>query len=467
MSGSNTLPVPVGRQREVLCLPAKGHFVVLGTAGSGKTTLAILRAAYLADPRTDHAWRTLLVTFNRALVTYLEHLQGGTIPNVEVRNYHRFARGYLRNRGIDLDNAIVDRERKGLIAEAVKGVALRHPHNAFFDRHPELFSEEIKWMAQHGLLTLEDYEAVERVGRAQERITRANRGLMFEVRGEYRELRARQGKSYDWDDLASAVLEQFRLDSSERYYRHVVIDEGQDFSPEMIRSLVEAVPHAGSITFFGDVAQQIYGHRMSWREAGLQVADVWKFCDNYRNTKQIARLGLAISNMPHFIDPTDIVEPVAPAADGALPTLVSCRSTAAELDLAVSQANSVSKTLSVAILLRDRHDEWLIQQRLPKASIRLHRDMNMWQSGPGIRYGTYHAAKGLEFDMVIMPFCSADRLPDPGDVTALGIEDASIRDGRLVYVGVTRARSWLILTYTGEPTTLLPPDARLYQRITR
>jgi DNA helicase IV len=30
----------------VLCLPAKGHFVVLGTAGSGKTTLAILRSAY-------------------------------------------------------------------------------------------------------------------------------------------------------------------------------------------------------------------------------------------------------------------------------------------------------------------------------------------------------------------------------------------------------------------------------------
>ena len=59
------LPIPIGRQKEVLVLPAQGHFVVLGTAGSGKTTLAILRSAYLADHQTDHNGTTLLVTFNR------------------------------------------------------------------------------------------------------------------------------------------------------------------------------------------------------------------------------------------------------------------------------------------------------------------------------------------------------------------------------------------------------------------
>lgn len=44
------LPRPVGRQKEVLALPTAGHTVVLGTAGSGKTTLAIHRAAYLGNP---------------------------------------------------------------------------------------------------------------------------------------------------------------------------------------------------------------------------------------------------------------------------------------------------------------------------------------------------------------------------------------------------------------------------------
>ena len=89
------LPNPVGRQREVLYLPAEGHTVVLGTAGSGKTTLAILRSLYLADPSTDHGGRTLLVTFNRCLVTYMKHLAGTIGRRVVVENYHKFARGYL------------------------------------------------------------------------------------------------------------------------------------------------------------------------------------------------------------------------------------------------------------------------------------------------------------------------------------------------------------------------------------
>jgi len=41
-----SFPVPQGRQREVVYLPEHGHTVVLGTAGSGKTTMAILRANY-------------------------------------------------------------------------------------------------------------------------------------------------------------------------------------------------------------------------------------------------------------------------------------------------------------------------------------------------------------------------------------------------------------------------------------
>ena len=75
MIGINSrLPQPVGRQKEVLALPPQAHAVVLGTAGSGKTTLAIHRALFLAHPNTDHCGRTLLVTFNQTLVKYLYNL---------------------------------------------------------------------------------------------------------------------------------------------------------------------------------------------------------------------------------------------------------------------------------------------------------------------------------------------------------------------------------------------------------
>ena len=111
-----SLPRPIGRQREVLYLPADGHTVVLGTAGSGKTTLAILRSLFLSDPSTDHGGRTLLVTFNRCLVTYMRHLAGASQRLVVVENYHLFARGYLSFRGKLPDNSICKREKRlGLI----------------------------------------------------------------------------------------------------------------------------------------------------------------------------------------------------------------------------------------------------------------------------------------------------------------------------------------------------------------
>ena len=52
-----SLPKPIGRQKEVLYLPAQGHLAILGTAGSGKTTLAILRAAYPCQSHDRALWK--------------------------------------------------------------------------------------------------------------------------------------------------------------------------------------------------------------------------------------------------------------------------------------------------------------------------------------------------------------------------------------------------------------------------
>lgn len=58
-----------GKQQEALALPAKGHIVVLGTAGSGKTTIALYRARHLAN--IPNGGNVLLVTFNRRMSLHL------------------------------------------------------------------------------------------------------------------------------------------------------------------------------------------------------------------------------------------------------------------------------------------------------------------------------------------------------------------------------------------------------------
>ena len=459
-----SLPRPVGRQREVLYLPADGHTVVLGTAGSGKTTMAILRSLYLAAPSTDHGGPTLLVTFNRCLVTYMKNLAGIVEQPVIVENYHRFARGYLSSRGkLPWGSICRPDDRRRFIRLALQEDQVDGVRSSMLQRPVEFFDEEFQWIQQHGIANVQDYIATERIGRTTARIPRAERTVLFDLYTRYLDQRRRGGKSYDWDDLASNVTKELEFDDRERRYRHVVIDEGQDFSPEMLRSLSAAIPHGGSLTFFGDIAQQIYGHRMSWRSAGLRAPRIWQFQENYRNTKQISRLALSLAASPSFPDDPDLVEPTTPTADGPLPALVRLSSEAKEREFVISQAIRLAQTGTVAILFRIRDQEADFTRRITSRTTRLHRELDQWPSGPGLFYGTYHAAKGLEFDTVFLPFLSHQYWPHPPDVQILGNREAAARDSRLLYVGITRARSALILTYSGRVTPLLPREENLYQ----
>lgn len=460
------LPEPRGRQVDALYLPPVGHTVVLGTAGSGKTLMAMLRARHLADPSTDHGGPTLLVTFNNALVAYLEALRPSGMTGVQVETFHKFARGYLSSQGAMAWNCIVQGDRRTrLVSEAVAS-ASPDPVSSPFDRPIRWFEDEFDWIAGNGIYDRSVYvdpEQTERVGRKTP-LRGRQRSRVFDAFDEYHARRTTAGFRYDWADVASEALRRLLSDTTPRHYRHVVIDEGQDFSPEMIRALVEAADPDGSVSFFGDYAQQIYGQRFSWRSVGLRVPHgVIEFVDNYRNSPEIARLAIAMAEMEHFSDETDLVAPVSPSASGPKPALVACRDRHHQADFVVDQAVRLASTSTVAILVRDRvKDEALVRQRLPSDSTRLHKDMKTWLPSPGIWYGTYHAAKGLEFDHVLLPFCSADRLPDPDVVDAFGDEEALAREARVLYVGVTRARDRLIITHNGVPTPLLPTDPALY-----
>ena len=467
MSVSSSLPQPVGRQEEVLYLPADGHTVVLGTAGSGKTTLAILRSLYLSNLSTKHGGHTLIATFNRCLVTYMKHLAGAIGQPVNVENYHLFARGYLSSRGKlprNRNGISTPEERLHFIRLALREAQTDGVQNPVLQRPEEFFDEEFGWIQQHGIANEQDYITAERIGRRTTRVVRAERTALFDLYTRYRSQRQKAGKLYDWRDLATAVLNELQSDQQARRYRHIVIDEGQDFSPEMLRSLAAAIPENGSLTFFGDIAQQIYGHRMSWRSAGLDEPQIWQFKENYRNTRQISRLALALSEMRFFPDDPDLVEPTAPTADGPTPTLVGLPNESEERELVVSQAVSQAQTGTVAILFRTREQEKAVTQHFPTQATQLHRNLSQWPSGPGLFYGTYHAAKGLEFDTVFLPFLSAENWPHPPDVQYLGNQEATARNARLLYVGITRAKSALVLTYSGQVTALLPSDRSLYQQ---
>ena len=197
-----------------------------------------------------HYGPTLLLTFNRALVVYLKHLKHTELRNVTIENYHKFARGYLHSRGKMESNSICDPNlRHSLIETALNKVRQSHPKPTFLERPISFFLDEIQWILSHGIETEDEYKKVKRVGRMGTKLQRNLRGVMFEILTEYLKLRSQLGKLYDWDDIAYYVHQEYLQDDHPRRYRHIIIDEGQDFSPEMIRSLVSAIPEDGSLTF--------------------------------------------------------------------------------------------------------------------------------------------------------------------------------------------------------------------------
>ena len=116
---------PKGRQREVLYLPTEGHYVVLGSAGSGKSTVAVLRSRYLADSGLDHAGRVLLVTYTQALTKYLAQLVGPAGPSVDVLTFHTVGRNALAATGA---TALYDsRAMKRLQEQAISLFKQTHP----------------------------------------------------------------------------------------------------------------------------------------------------------------------------------------------------------------------------------------------------------------------------------------------------------------------------------------------------
>ena len=349
-----SLPEPSGHQRDVVYLQAKGHQVVLGTAGTGKTVMAIHRSKFLAAHTTVGNGPTLLLAFNASLVNYLRRF-GPDLPGVTIETYERFARGYLASRGLMGRSDIVDApRRRHFVEEAIKIVAADSPDDVLM-QPTDFFLDELAWIQGSGFATVKEYVKADRVGRMKP-LPKDHRRLIWKVRGQYLEAREFAGFRYDWYELPAAVRASFESDRTTRRYRHIVVDEAQDFPPEAIRSLAKAVPKDGSLTLFADYAQQSPGPRTSWRGCGLVVKSTEIFQHNYRNTLEIARLAIGIAEMPHFKDSADLVDPqVPPRAEAAKPTLVRYRSVNEEVAGVVAEVTA-ARTVPARIGILARTD---------------------------------------------------------------------------------------------------------------
>lgn len=218
-------------------------------------------------------------------------------------------------------------------------------------------------------------------------------------------------------------------------YDYLIVDEAQDFSKEDI--LLFKSKASKALLLYGDSAQQLYKFFTNKTAISMDdMAYITKFPTeqlvfNHRLPKKIARLAEYINNE------NDDLENRCRKEGVELPKLIRYNSLFAQLDAIIDIIKNRNFE-DVGILLRNNADVKTVADYLTSRGIKVEAKVNdnveldFNSSNPKIM--TYHSSKGLQFEAVFLPECTASA-PD---------------DRNPLYVAITRTYQSLYIMHSGN-----------------
>lgn len=441
-------------QRECVDRSYAGPARVAGSAGTGKTIVALHRAAALARAHTGD--RILLTTFSETLANALRlklHRLLSTEPRVEER---------IEVCSLD---AVCDRltagvfgpirlasadDLGGALASSAAGVPGLRFSNSF------LRAEWADVVDAWQLGTWEEYRDVARLGR-KTRLPEKQREILWKVFSGTRARLADQGLTTR-AILYSRLAEHYRSGSPSPY-DFAVIDEAQDVSVPQLRFLSALAGHRPDGLFFaGDLGQRIFQPPFSWKALGIDIRGRSRSLKvNYRTSHQIRAqadrlLGPVVTDVDGNAEDR---QGTVSVFNGAAPTISVCETTFDEMQmvgdwLAALVADGI-RPEEMGVFVRssaemDRARAAVESARLPHAVL----DGGVETKSGHVAIGTMHLAKGLEFRAAVVMACDSDVLPLQARIEALGdladLEEVYTTERHLLYVACTRARDYLLVS---------------------
>ena len=441
-------------QRTLVERDYSGPARVAGSAGTGKTIVALHRAVFLARANPDA--RVLLTTFSDPLANALRTKLRGLIGNqphlgerLEVHSVNAIGRR-LYEVNFGRPQVASSEAVRELLSEAAKAVQ-GHKFSARF-----LLTEWEQVVDAWQLESWESYRDVVRLGR-KTRLKEAQRVILWSIFERVRSALKSRGL-VTYSVMFSRVASKIR-ESAHPPFEFTVVDEAQDVSVPQLRFLAAlGAGRPNSLFFAGDLGQRIFQQPFSWKALGVDVRGRSSTLRiNYRTSHQIRTqadrlLGPEVSDVDGN---TEDRRGTISTFNGPPPDIMV-------LDTPEEEIKAVSQWLAertkegvvpheIGVFVRsaaelDRARAAVEDAKLPYKVL----DDNVETTSGRASISTMHLAKGLEFRTVVVMACDDEVIPLQERIETVAddadLEEVYNTERHLLYVACTRARDHLLVT---------------------
>lgn len=423
---------------------------ITGSAGTGKTIVALHRAAKLLRENLNS--KVLLTTFSPGLAALLE-LKLGRLLGKDSEFLKRIDVMALDELAADLykeahrEPELVEADRLERLLDAASKQVQGHSFSLKF-----LLSEWRHVVDAWQIENLQEYLEVPRLGR-KTRLGTKQREPLWEIMESVKQALA------DRNLTTPAGIYAAISSNTAQLYDFAIVDEAQDLSVPQVRFLASLTAERPDGLFLaGDIGQRIFQHPFSWKDLGLDVRGrSHTLRVNYRTSHAIRKQAdrLLPEEIRDLEGETESRKGTVSLFNGPSPELKIQDSKDMEIDSVADLIHGMKEQGflegEIGIFVRS-------EAQLPRARASLKKAGMNWTElertrapDPSrIALSTMHLAKGLEFRAVIIMACDDEVIPLQERVELItdeaDLEEVYTTERHLLYVACTRARESLVIT---------------------
>lgn len=435
-----------------------GPVKITGSAGTGKTVVALHRARHLARMGKRVLLTTFVTTLCDNLTRNLKLLcTEAELENIVVTTVAKQAGDILKQAGQRYE-IVDDSEIKDLI-------------DAFSSNSCPLEGLELwqEWqfvIQPNGISHWDEYRSVSRAGRGKGLSVRDRKNVWQVFEQVLHSLDTRH--KLDWSHYfrrATIALNSGRLKSP---FDAIIVDEVQDLRPQELKFLAVLAGKDGKdFMMVGDGNQRIYQGRFSFKSLGINIqgrSHILKV--NYRTTEQIRRFAdsLLATSSDDLNGGKESRKGTVSLLQGPNPILKEFDSPQEEAEFITAEVQKLTDrgllASEIGIFARTKYLLKALQTDLKAAGIPfVLLDNKNAGAAEAIHVGSMHRSKGLEFKAVFALQVSAKNLPLAKAINAetdkRAQKESIERERHLLYVTTTRARDFSYISWSGQPSEFL------------